>query len=317
MNSNKYYTCACCAGRVTASSRRPLIGKCIRLFVATRLFPTSLSTDGYICTKCRIMYNKWMALPEFCNILRTIDNNHETEGIVIDKTSDEDGETKMCMDVEINSDDSMDDASVEIDSTDGGSDAVNKEDSSSSDDDSFDDSADNGLQAEDEEVTAVEANEVMDTTSSGGNLNRRGVGILIEVAISSRSQCCVCKEQMMPPTVTIREEDRNELFIRRHIEIPSGSRCCKKHTVDKRLLPEAFLSLVPHKVEYRLFSPQRLINVLQTYRSRLNYKKHLDFDECMSLTDADYVKLTGFSRAQHTQILSHIPSGAMKNSTTN
>ncbi|CAF4139972.1 unnamed protein product, partial [Rotaria sordida] len=150
------------------------------------------------------MYNKWMALPEFCNILRTIDNNHETEGMVIGKTSDEDGETKMCMDVENNSDDSMDDACVETDSTDGGSDAVNKEDSSSSDDDSFDDSADNSLQVEDEEVTAVEANEVMDTTSSGGNLNRRGVEIPIEVAISSRSQCCVCKEQMMPPTVTIR-----------------------------------------------------------------------------------------------------------------
>ncbi|CAF4542050.1 unnamed protein product [Rotaria sp. Silwood2] len=106
--------------------------------------------------------------------------------MVIDKTSDEDGETEVCMDAESSSDDPMDDASVETDSTDGRSDTVNKADSSSSDDDSFDDSADNGIQVEDEEVTAVEDNEVMDTTGSGDNLNRRGVEIPIEVAISSR-----------------------------------------------------------------------------------------------------------------------------------
>ena len=106
------------------------------------------------------------------------------------------------------------------------------------------------------------------------------------------------------------------MFIRRHIEIPSGSRCCEVHTVNKHLLPEAFLSLIPHKMEYRLFSAQRLINVLQLYRTRLNCRKHLDFDGCMSLTDAYYVKLTGFTRAQHAQILSYIPSSAMKNPMT-
>ena len=115
---------------------------------------------------------------------------------------------------------------------------------------------------------------------------------------------------------TIREEDRKEMFVRRHIEIASGSRCCEVHTVNKRLLPEAFLSLVPHRMEYRLFSSQRLINFLQLYQTRLNCRKHLDFDECMSLTETDYVKLAGFTRAQHAQILSHIPSGAMRSSTT-
>ena len=36
----------------------------------------------------------------------------------------------------------------------------------------------------------------------------------------------------------------------------------------------------------------------------------------MSLSDTDCVKLTGFTSTQHTQILSHIPPGAVKNSTT-
>ena len=56
--------------------------------------------------------------------------------------------------------------------------------------------------------------------------------------------------------ITIRAEDRKEMFVRRHIEIASGSRCCEVHTVNKRLLPEVFLSLVPYRMEYRLFSSQ-------------------------------------------------------------
>ena len=36
----------------------------------------------------------------------------------------------------------------------------------------------------------------------------------------------------------------------------------------------------------------------------------------MCFTDADYVKLTGFTRAQHTKILSHIPATALQNSAT-
>ena len=133
------------------------------------------------------------------------------------------------------------------------------------------------------------------------------------------SQCCVCRGcrgLIVPPAVTIREQDRTEIFIRRQIEIPVGSRCCKIHTVDKHLSAEAFLSVVPYKVEDRLFYRKSLTNLLQSYRLRVNSNKHLDFDEPLSLTDGDYVKLTGFTRNQHTQILSHIPSTALKNSTT-
>ena len=45
---------------------------------------------------------------------------------------------------------------------------------------------------------------------------------------------------MTPPTWTIRKDDRNELFIRRHMDIPARSRCCKSHTVNDHLSREAF-----------------------------------------------------------------------------
>ena len=81
------------------------------------------------------------------------------------------------------------------------------------------------------------------------------------------SQCCVCRGLIVPPAVTIREQDRIEIFIRRQIEIPVGSRCCKIHTVDKHLSPEAFLSVVPHKVEDRFFPGK----VLQIFFDRIVY----------------------------------------------
>ena len=88
------------------------------------------------------------------------------------------------------------------------------------------------------------------------------------------------------------------------------------HSIHRHLLPEAFLSIVSDKLENRLFSRRKLINLLQSYRTRLNSNTHVNFDDCMCFTDADYVKLTGFIRAQHTKILSHIPATALKNSAT-
>jgi hypothetical protein len=58
------------------------------------------------------------------------------------------------------------------------------------------------------------------------------------------------------------------------------------------------------------------MNILQSYRGRVTSKKHLDFDDYLRMTDADYTLLTGFTRAQHTRILSYIPPTALKNSVT-
>ena len=106
------------------------------------------------------------------------------------------------------------------------------------------------------------------------------------------------------------------MFLRRHIDIPTGSRCCEGHTVDKRLSHEAFLSLMPYEVRNRSFSQANIVAMLELYRTRLNSNKHLDFDNCLSLIDADYVKLTGFTHAQHSHILSYIPATSLRNSVT-
>jgi hypothetical protein len=116
--------------------------------------------------------------------------------------------------------------------------------------------------------------------------------------------------------VTIREEDRTEMFLQRHIDIPTGSRCCESHTFDKRLTYEAFMSLEPQKVQSRSFSSNDVQETFRSYKARLHINNYLDFDNCLSLSDADYVKLTGFTRAQHHEIMSYLPAITLKNSTT-
>ena len=62
---------------------------------------------------------------------------------------------------------------------------------------------------------------------------------------------------MVPSTKTTHEEDRNKMFIRRHISIPVGSRCCHDHIVDDRLSHETFLLLTSFKEESQSISRQK------------------------------------------------------------
>ncbi|CAF3326301.1 unnamed protein product [Rotaria sp. Silwood2] len=172
------------------------------------------------------MYNKWTALSQFCDLLKKIGNNQQTTATATGNISDEDEENEECMNNEIGTDRSTDDGSA----------GVQMVDASSSDVVSVDVSAVSGDQVEDEEMTSDEYSGAMDSNAPDENTDEQGIEAPIEVAVFSRSQCCVCKEQIVPPVVTIREEDRTDRFIRRHIEIPTGSLCCKIHTVHKRLL---------------------------------------------------------------------------------
>ena len=118
---------------------------------------------------------------------------------------------------------------------------------------------------------------------------------------------------MVPPTKIITEEDLQAMFIRRHIDISIGSRCCAHQMVDSRLSHEAFYSLVPYKNAIRSVSHENLRLILQCYREKVNSKKHLDFDDCFCLSDAELKMLTGFTRVQHDTILSYKPTTALKN----
>ena len=98
------------------------------------------------------MYNRWINLLEFYNILRAIDNNHEAASAVIEKVNDEEGETEVYMDAENSSYASMNDASVRKSWMNDESNILNK---------TFNDSTVSGDQVEDEEIIGIEDNGVV------------------------------------------------------------------------------------------------------------------------------------------------------------
>ena len=88
MDSKK--SCVCCGNRLTANNRCPVTDKGIRCFVGTRLFPSHLPNNGHICSKYRSMYDKWKVLPEFHDILTTIDSDQRTADTTANDISGED-----------------------------------------------------------------------------------------------------------------------------------------------------------------------------------------------------------------------------------
>ena len=119
---------------------------------------------------------------------------------------------------------------------------------------------------------------------------------------------------MVPPAVNIKEEDRNNMLIRRNISIPKGSCCCEKHTLNGYLKHESFFGLTAYKSDYQIFDCDHIINTIEKLRTMINSTKHIDFDDPFSLSDSDYKNLTGFTRAQHDRVLAYIPTTALKNS---
>jgi hypothetical protein len=153
MDSTKYCGCVCCGCRLTLNGRRPVADKSVRLFVATRLFPSHLPNNGHICGKCRAMYNKWKALPEFRDILTTIDDGHQTTSTTVDDIGSEAGSDDECMDGENGSDQPVSETSSDSESMhdDPGDDQT--VDTSSSDNQSVDDATSDD-HVKDEEMTS-------------------------------------------------------------------------------------------------------------------------------------------------------------------
>jgi hypothetical protein len=119
---------------------------------------------------------------------------------------------------------------------------------------------------------------------------------------------------LTPPTVTIKKEDRDNVFVKRNIIIPKGSCCCDEHTVNGYLSREAFFAITAYKDRQETFGVNYIIDIMQKLRTEVNTNKHLNFDDGFSLSDTDYKNLTGFTRAQHDHILTYIPPSALKNS---
>ncbi|CAF4137737.1 unnamed protein product [Rotaria sp. Silwood2] len=139
------------------------------------------------------MCNKWKALPEFHDVLTTIDNNDQTTNTTSDDSNSEDVSDDECMDGENVSDQPVNATSSknELMDDDYGGDQILGV--SSSDNQSFDDAARDD-HTKDEENSS-DGNSVADDMMT---MDEYGIIIPIEVAISSKSARVALAQHFVP-----------------------------------------------------------------------------------------------------------------------
>ena len=79
------------------------------------MFTSSPLTNAYICTNRPIIYDKWTAVPEFCELLQTVDTNPEITTAAIGKAEDEGTKMEECTNEKYGDDEPTDDMSNETD----------------------------------------------------------------------------------------------------------------------------------------------------------------------------------------------------------
>ncbi|CAF3514075.1 unnamed protein product [Rotaria socialis] len=122
------------------------------------------------------------------------------------------------------------------------------------DNEMIDDEESNGSNPNDSEMDCNDVYDNASVTDKASFTSKDGLKLPNGISISSKSQCCVSRIKLVPPTVTIKKEDRSNIFIRRNMFFPKGSRCCKIHTSNGYLLLEDFFKLTAYKDDYRIFN---------------------------------------------------------------
>ncbi|CAF1546855.1 unnamed protein product, partial [Didymodactylos carnosus] len=139
------------------------------------------------------------------------------------------------------------------------------------------------------------------------------ITLSMNCTISSHTICYVCRSHIDGSSMTIAAEDRDMIFVTKNVMIREGSRCCRKHLEDHRLMPASINIIKPHKIEIislKAGDVQMLINKSQIL---YNQKKRLDFDDCNAISDDEYYNLTSLNKGQFDSLIKEIAAFPIRN----
>ena len=142
--------------------------------------------------------------------------------------------------------------------------------------------------------------------SKGNESSPKNIALPIFSTGKSHSSCCVCKKRGAK-LVVIPAEVRYRLFIEKECLLLAGSRCCSCHFVDN-YFTQATLNdikiMTKSPTDFNRTDLMNLINYVRTIALK-NEQSRIDFDGD-NLTDADYLSLTGITKANFDDICSHV-----------
>ncbi|VDI02501.1 Hypothetical predicted protein [Mytilus galloprovincialis] len=120
----------------------------------------------------------------------------------------------------------------------------------------------------------------------------------------SHSSCFVCRKRG-PKLIVVSYSTRLTTFVQNNIIIPAGARCCPGHISDENFSEQAIECLS----DLRKILTE-VIFLLQKIRMLLlkNEDKRLNFDKDSTLSDAEYISLTGIDKTSFSDLASHLVS---------
>lgn len=126
----------------------------------------------------------------------------------------------------------------------------------------------------------------------------------IATLAKTHAYCVICKRPG-PKLMVINSNARFQLFLRNNLLCPSGSRCCPVH-IDGSNFTEEALKACKFTSETSFVNRSTLWDLLQRTRQAVlkTQNTRLDFENPDSLSDMDYITLTGLTKVDFADLCS-------------
>ncbi|XP_062614066.1 uncharacterized protein LOC134275791 [Saccostrea cucullata] len=130
------------------------------------------------------------------------------------------------------------------------------------------------------------------------------VTLAIPSTFKSHSSCFLCKRRG-PKLVVVSSKARYDVFMKHEIIIPAGSRCCPNHLYEDNFVSD--LTIVDTK-ENTSVNRTTILDLLKRLRSAALQSKtsRINFDCSSTLTESDYLNLTGVCKNTFDDLHSYI-----------
>jgi hypothetical protein len=126
--------------------------------------------------------------------------------------------------------------------------------------------------------------------------------------------CCVCGTNIARGAMTVTDEDRYLLLLKKNVFIPEGARCCPDHMTTRRFKSEATDKIAPYSIEMKKLNAADVQLLLSKWQMLYEYKKRLDFDNSQSMSDNEYQSFTSLSKSQFDDLIGRLSESMIRNS---
>lgn len=135
----------------------------------------------------------------------------------------------------------------------------------------------------------------------------RNIKLPLSSVGGGHSTCLVCKRRG-PKLVVASSNARYYIFVHKEIIIPAGSRCCPSHLSDDVFTEDA-IKLIGNSRDNTDFNKTDILSLIKKMREMIlkTDDKHINFDTG-SLSESDYINLTGISQESFANLSSYLTS---------